>query len=876
MKNLSISNYLPIILLFLFTNIKSQEKGNNFYLSEGWKIESSSKLSIDGSVISSQNYIPVDWLPILVPATIFTGLRQNNLFQDVFISDNLKKIDREQFNSSWWYRCQFNIEKKYSNQFVKLFFEGINYRANIWLNGKIISDTSKIFGSFRQFEIDVTKYLSSGNKNVLAIELFPPQKGDPTIGFVDWNPKAPDNNMGLWRGVLVKISGSVSLINPFVKSKIEIPSLLKAELTISAEIKNNSNQEVTGKIIGKIEGITFGKDILLKPNEKRTVSFTPEEFNNLIIKNPRIWWTYSLGKQELYNLELTFTIDNKESDYSKVKFGIREVKDYLTPEGYRGYKLNGKNILILGGGWVDNLFLDNSTENIRTQLQYVRDMGLNTIRLEGFWGKNKDIYDICDEYGILIMTGWSCEWEWEVYIGKPDDDFGSIKSNEDIDLISQSWQDQIKWLRNHPSVFLWVYGSDKLPRPELEKKYIEILKNDDPTRPFLAAAKGLTSTITGITGVKMFGPYDYVPPKYWWQDKENGGAYGFNTEVGIGAQIPVSESIRKMIPESSLNKIDSIWNYHCGGFSFGNLKNYNEAIENRLGISKNFEDYSDNKAQFINYEGTRSMFESHVANRYNATGIIQWMLNGAWPKLWWQLYDYYLVPNASYFATKKALEPVHIMYDYNTKNIFISNLSFKSIDDAEYEIAIFDFEMKKIFSKSSEINIKVDDIALVLENLSLPKNEGAVYFLDLKVKANEKTLSRNFYTLPASDDILDIEKTDWTRTPTLKYSNLKVLNNLENIKLGTEISSENNLKELKYKIKLVNKTDKLAFQINIKALSEKGELIAPIFLEDNYFSLLPSERREVELTIPIINQPQKISSIKISGWNIEPIYFNYE
>lgn len=875
MKALLIRDFLLIILLFSFMNIKSQGTENSYYLNEGWKIASSSKLLVDGDVISSLGYSSDKWLAITVPATVFAGLQQNNKYPDVFFADNLKRIDSKQFNTSWWYRAEFNIKKKYSNQFVKLFFEGINYRANIWFNGKLIADSSKIFGSFRQFEFDITNNLKTESKNVLALEVFPPRKGEPTIGFVDWNPKAPDDNMGLWRGVLIKISGEVSINNPFVKSKIEMPSLSKAALTISTEIENNSDREVSGKLTGQIEGIGFSKNVLLSPKERKTVTFSSEEFIELIINRPRIWWTYSLGNQELYDLELRFSINGEESDYCKTRFGIREVTDYLTPEGYRGYKLNGREILILGGGWVDNLFLDNSTENIRTQLQYVRDMGLNTIRLEGFWGKNKDIYDLCDEYGILIMAGWSCQWEWEIYIGKPDDEFGSIKSKEDIELVSQSWKDQILWLRNHPSVFLWVYGSDKLPRPELEEKYFEILKKDDPTRPFLGAAKGLTSTISGATGVKMLGPYDYVPPIYWWQDKENGGAYGFNTEVGIGAQIPVSESIEKFIPKSSLNTMDSIWNYHCGGYSFGDLNNYNEAINKRLGEAKTFEDYADNKAQFINYEGTRAMFEAHIANRYSSTGIIQWMLNGAFPKLWWQLYDYYLIPNAAYYATKKALEPIHIMYDYESKNILLSNHSLKAISDLEYYIDLYDFDMKKIFSRTSKLSIAKDFVTM-LENISLPGKEEEIYFLDLKVKSNNEILSQNFYTLPAFDDILDKERTDWTRTPTLKYSNLMPLNDLETIKLSAEFSSEKNQNELKYKIKLSNNTDKLAFQIDIKAFSEIGELIAPIFLEDNYFSLIPNGVREIELTIPIDNQSQKISNIKIAGWNIEEIILKNE
>ena len=174
----------------------------------------------------------------------------------------------------------------------------------------------------------------------------------------------------------------------------------------------------------------------------------------------------------------------------------------------------------------------------------------------------------------------------------------------------------------------------------------------------------------------MNGPYDYVPPIYWYADTKNGGAFGFNTETGPGPQVPPVESIKKFIPKDHLWPIDTMWNYHCGGNVFCNLNRYNEAIDNRLGKPAGLEEYV-TKAQFINYESMRAMYEAFTSNKYNATGIVQWMYNSAWPKFWWQLYDYYLMPNAAFYGAKKACEPLHIQYNPLTKELNLLTIQIK-------------------------------------------------------------------------------------------------------------------------------------------------------------------------------------------------------
>ena len=198
----------------------------------------------------------------------------------------------------------------------------------------------------------------------------------------------------------------------------------------------------------------------LQPFEKKEILFAAEDYDELSIKNPRIWWPHTLGDPNLYTLGLQCVVNDGVSDANTTNFGIRKVEDYFTPEGHRGFRINGKNILITGGGWTDDLLLEDTPESIEAQLNYVKHLNLNSIRLEGIWGKDHTLYDLCDRLGILMMVGWSCHWEHAQYLGKEvDERFGGIVMDEEIDLISRSWEDQVLWAAK-PSQHLCM-GSGK-------------------------------------------------------------------------------------------------------------------------------------------------------------------------------------------------------------------------------------------------------------------------------------------------------------------------------------------------------------------------------------------------------------------------------
>jgi exo-1,4-beta-D-glucosaminidase len=315
------------------------------------------------------------------------------------------------------------------------------------------------------------------------------------------------------------------------------------------------------------------------------------------------------------------------------------------------------------------LFLRDNTRSNRAQMRYVKEMNINSLRFEGFWGNSQEIYDLCDENGIILLAGWSCQWEWPDYLGLPMDvpeEDENIPINEGVELygvkftpeeenlLSDMFRDQVIWLRNHPSIFVWAVGSDAMPKPSLEKKYNQTLKRYDPSRSLLVSTGEFTSELSGPTGMKMNGPYEYVPPIYWYEDKDLGGAFGFNSETGPGPQIPPLESIRRMIPEESLwPPLNDIWDFHTGRKDFNSVKVYLDALYQRYGKPADIEELA-MKAQWMNYEAIRPMFEAFVVNWPVATGVVQWQLNSAWPEFYWQLYDWYLMPTGAYFGRSRG------------------------------------------------------------------------------------------------------------------------------------------------------------------------------------------------------------------------------
>jgi len=880
-----LTGFIFYSLLFSGCNNNDELISENFVTTiDRCSIQSQDKVVDNGEKISLSEYNANDWVKISLPNTILAGLVEAGIYKNIYKDKNLDTINTEQFNQVWWYRSEFNIEKK---QFHKLIFEGINYRANVWLNGKQIADTSEMEGAFGIWNYNITDYINIG-ENILAVQIFPPKRGDLTIGFVDWNPSPPDKNMGIWRPVKITSTDAVSIEEPYVKSELNTKTLDVAGLTISVDVTNNSKENKKAEVFGKIGDISFSKIVELKPEEKQTVIFSPKEFKQLTVKNPKLWWPNLMGEPNLYKLNMRVMVDDIVSDAKDIRFGIRKIETYWTEDKHKGYKVNGKKVLIKGAGWVDDLLLADTDEKVENQLEYVKHMNLNCVRLEGFWGRNQTLYNKADELGLLVMIGWSCHWEWEDYCGRPETNFMCITSPRDMELQARAYQSQVKWLRNHPSIFTWVFGSDKLPLPELEEKLNKYINEVDGTRPLLASCKyedfdikkddkeniigGYVnnSKITGPTGVKMLGPYAYTTPIYWYVDKKAGGAYGFNTETGTGAQVPPLESIKKMISKDNLWPINDIWDYHSGRNEFSTLDRYIKAFNARYGKANSVEDFTF-RSQISNYEATRAMFEAFEVNKFQTTGVIQWMLNSAWPELFWQLYDWYLMPNGAFYGTKKACQPVNVIYNYGNNKVYLTNSTLQNYDNVHVEAVVYDIQSKIRFSSKQDLSINANKS---VETIQIPEFDkiSTTYFLYLKASDNSgNEIANNFYWLSTKPDVPDWEKSSWVTTPYKSYADFTQLNSMSQVDVKYNFNQNTDAEgNVIVTCNIENISDKIAFFIELSVKDKQtNQTILPVFWSDNYLSLIPREKKTVSAKLPAKYVTGKELKFEIKGLNIK-------
>jgi len=845
---------------------------NTIHLSQNWEVFSSEGESQSGKQISLPGYQPEKAVYTHIPATVMAALLRNEVYEDVFFSDNLDKIPVEQFQVPWWYRKTFTVDELPDSDYFVLRFEGINHKANVWLNGSQIGSADTLEGCFRRFPLEITDQLVVG-ENILAVEIIPPVKGDLTIGFVDWNPTAPDQNMGIWREVKLIRSGNVSIESPMVASHFPGSDLSQVELEVRGLLRNHSDKAENVELYIELEGIgKLKKSLRLEAKEVKDVIFTADEYQQLIVSDPVPWWPNNMGDPALYTLNARVWKGNKLLHSTKSRFGIREIEEYLTEEGHKGWKINKEPLIIKGGGWVDNLFLDDSDEKVRAQMDYVQHMNMNCVRLEGFWGKNKTLYDAADERGILLMVGWSCQWEWEAFCGRPNTPFMCITSDEDIENQSLSYLEQVYYMRNHPSVFLYVFGSDKLPVPALESKLRKYISAADKSRPFLISCGGVTSEVSGPSGVKMAGPYEYVPPVYWYKDEENGGAFGFNTETGPGPQVPPLESLKKMIPGEKLWPINEAWDYHCGRGNFSSLDNFLLAFNRRYGEPGSVEEFVD-KAQVSNYEAIRPMFEAFQVNRFRSTGVIQWMLNSAWPEMYWQLYDYYLVPNGAFYGTRKGCQPLNPVYNYKDHSIYLVNDRRERRDGMKLAVRVFDVQSKEVFQQKLEVDIEAGQSKKILE-LTEFDDISNTYFLDLELRADDKVLADNFYWLSTKADVMDPEgvaRLEWAfYTPQKEYADLQGINELQSVDVEDSWKQERVGDEILIHCTLENDSDHLAFFIEaIVRDKASGERIVPVFWSDNYVSLLPGELRTLTARLDADLTEGRELDFQIHGLNLK-------
>jgi exo-1,4-beta-D-glucosaminidase len=413
---------------------------------------------------------------------------------------------------------------------------------------------------------------------------------------------------------------------------------------------------------------------------------------------------------------------------------------------------------------------------------------------------------------------------------------------------------------------VWLNGSDNPPIPDVERAYLKVESETHWPNPILSSATGAPTTVTGASGVKMTGPYDYVAPSYWYVDEHNGGAYGFNTETSPGPAIPSLASREKFLSDAQAWPPTPAWSLHNGGGEFANLKVFDAAMEAVYAKPNSAAEY-ERMAQTMEYDSERAMFEAYGKNKYKSTGVVQWMLNNAWPSMIWHLYDYYLDAGAGYFATKKACEPLHIQYSYDDASVVVVNSTYASVTGLRASIHVHNLAWKELYSAEADVNASLDSAQRVF---SIPESlySGAerLFFIDLSLSdAAGRVISHNFYWVPGTLTTFDFPKTDYTHTPAARHEDLTALASLPPAKVLAHAEIENTPQGREVRVHLENSSAVLAFQLRAAVRTPSGGLVAPVFWSDNWIELVPGESRTL---IALLPQDAQAPVVQLEGWNI--------
>ena len=810
-----------------------------------------------------------------------------------YYEKELMNVDKSQFDDDWWFKSSFTLENTtYENNNVLLHINGINYKSDIYLDGKLVEKQENIIGTFIKYTLDITSFLNNNKTHYIAFKVKRPynqwggsmysNQTDLAISFVDWNPEAPDSNMGIWQPVDVEfIKYKLSTVSSaFVITKLKNDN--KSYLTIVMYIKNWENKKVVNNI-----NITIGDfvdckldDIALEPNEEKRLIVDKTVCPELMIDNKELWWPYQMGEPKLHNLKIK--VINKFNKcyyvYNK-KIGLRQVdSEYDEKENKKVFKINNQKLLLKGAGWTPDLFLRQSPENYWNHISYVRDMELNVIRLEGK-SEGEEFYDYCDQLGILVIAGWNCADSWERW---------KYWTEEVIELSNKSVISQIRKLSPHPSVIIFILGSDYAPTNGIEEKWRKIFDEEKWSNEILSSAsedygKGFK------TGVKMSGPYSWVPPHYFYinetKNNEYGGAWGFLTEGGPGENPLRKGSYEKIFNDENMyNYTGDSWNYHCGNKGvFGNLSKIITPIKERFGNISDFDDFQ-RKSSAIVYESHRAMFEAYSCNRYKSTGVIQWMLNNAWPSNIWHLYDYFFSPTPAYFATKKAGERIHVLYNYEDLSIYLLNNYFNDFQGNiiinMYIVSGFDGK-ELVEHKFYDINnIKGDEIKKIdeIKNDNYP-NMYLIHFEYYYICNNKNTSYTNTYWINKEMDVMNLANQTFYNVGIEKYADFSSINDIDStilsvISLDKQSIKEGNRFKLKYTFEIFNIGETFALLLELKLYSKNKitneyEIITPVFWNDNYFSIRKGESFYVNVEFYDYKDDPSQILFEIIGYNCQ-------
>jgi exo-1,4-beta-D-glucosaminidase len=879
---------------------------NLIELAQGWRLISADKVNGEDPAVSSLAFDASQWYEVRhMPATVLEILQEDGVYKDLYYGMNLATAG-DLWKKDWWYRASFTVPP--GHEVYSLIFKGINYRADIWLNGKKVAENNQVVGAYNSFEFDVSKLIHPGESNVLAVKITPEQaiphlSLEPSIGseatvelgdtWLDWlnwkyigvhDPKTgigfsfpPDRNAGIWKRVYLSMSGPVTIRNSYVATDLPLPATSPASLTVYCDVSNHSSKPVSGVLSGEISrpgkpAIRIQQTVSLFRKETKEVAFSPEAYPELTVPDPDLWWPYRWGAPNLYHLQMQFKVDDRISDSQDIDFGIRKItqerdSDTSFPEIGTGgnfyLRVNGRDYLIRGAAYTPDLLFRNDPQRDAAVMQYSKDLGLNLLRWE-LKIADDTMIDRADREGMPVMLGWMCCGQWEMW---------NAWSAEDQWVARVSLRARLRELRSHAAVVMWANGSDGLPPDAVLNDYHSIERE-------LHWQDAIVDTVSHVnrtwSGIHMAGPYVWHPPNYWFSEKY-GPARGSSAEEGDNEVIPPLESLKKFIPADRLWPINDDWYFHAGA-NEGNAKlaNTRHVLETRYGPSTGVEDFA-KKAQLAAYEDARAKFESYSTHWSNRKMTVNWMLNNHWPSFFGHLFDYYFKQGGGYFGAKKGLQPVNVVWDYyatgdgSKAHIFAVNQKQQPLNHVNVTVRFYNLDgTQKHVAEAKDLMLPATSSpeAMTVEHIA---GLSPVYFVRAQMTdAAGNALADNVYwESPVADDLGPKSNDSQFTTKWAELGNMSALNSMPAVKVtvsGTYVEANGTTQA---QLRLANSSNHIAFFVRAEITTDPdGNEILPILYDDNYITIFPHETRSIHAAFDSSLLAGHMPSLRIEGYDV--------
>jgi beta-mannosidase len=737
-----------------------------------------------GAKLSMNGATQQGWYKATVPGTVLTSLVNDGVYPEPLYGENNRpdKIPESLCRTSYWYRTDVAVPADYAGKRIWLNFDGINYTADVWVNGK---QAGTVKGAFARGIFDVTDFVKAGQPAAIAVRINPPlHPGNPleqtvangtggnggaimqdgatfgcTVGW-DWIPGIRDRDMGLWQKVTLSTTGPVRIDDPSVSSDLPLPKTDTAELMVLTTVRNATDAPQTGTLKGTFEGGSFSVPVTLQPKETKEVKVTTAEAAQLHVVNPKLWWPNTYGEPYLYNLHVTFDVNGAQSDAKDANFGIRKITYQVPKDETRipqtdnlTIYVNGVPIFCKGGAWgMDEAMKRIPREVMEAKVRFHALANYNMIRNWVGQSTGEEFYAQCDKYGIMI---------WDEMFQANASDGPQVGGNpaatdtpeilawrkETIDMYLANVREKVLRFRSHPSIALWCGRNESYPAPkEVADGVTKLTAELDPAR-FYQANSG------DGRGVRSGGPYSWrVPSAYFAPVAGAAGAANarpleaFKTELG-GVSIPTLAFIKAWMPEKDWYDLNDDWASHdlLSGAQQGNTFPLGMATRYGFIAQRDLVDFV-RKSQMAMYETWRAEYEGRAAKLFDpCAGVLAWMSNPSQPSFVWQVYSYDNEPLAALYGAKKGCEPLHVQLNGNDWHIMVVNTLPQAKDALQVVVRIFNMDG----TQKSEKTLPVSAKAFAATDLGMPAwPEGLtpVHYVKLELKdAAGKVISDNFY-----------------------------------------------------------------------------------------------------------------------------------